>query len=98
MVAILFFARNCHNFITSTFSGNFIARTLQIAENFLPIATMKKNFDFYIVFLLLQKYLYDAPIYMLGIRIPDCLDPDLFVQIQILERALVVRSQLDSEL
>jgi hypothetical protein len=34
--------------------------------------------------------------YMLGIRIPVCWDPDLFIQIQILERALAVRSKLDS--
>jgi hypothetical protein len=45
--------------------------------------------------------MYDGSIpirYMLEIRIPVSFDPDLLGQIEILERALAVHSQLDSEL
>jgi hypothetical protein len=45
-----------------------------------------------------QKYMYDGPVYMLGSRIPVRLDPNLFVQIRIHERALAVHRQLDSKL
>jgi hypothetical protein len=44
----------------------------------------------------MYEYMYDGPIYMLGMLIPFRLDPDLFVQIQILESALAFRSRLDS--
>jgi hypothetical protein len=45
-----------------------------------------------------QKFMYDGPKYMLGIRIPVRQDLDLFGHIRILERAVAGRSQLDSEL
>jgi hypothetical protein len=41
---------------------------------------------------------YVGPKSMLRIRIPVRLDPDLFWQILILERAMAVRSQLNAEL
>jgi hypothetical protein len=45
-----------------------------------------------------QKYMYDWPKSMKGLRIPVRFDPDHFLQIWILERALTVLSQWDSEL
>jgi hypothetical protein len=42
--------------------------------------------------------MYDRPKSMIEIHILVRLDPDLFVQIQIIEKALAVRSQLGSEL
>jgi hypothetical protein len=56
----------------------------------------KTNLNFYDD--IFQKYIYDGPKAMLGKQISVCLDPDLFGQIRILERAMAVFSLLDSAL
>jgi hypothetical protein len=58
----------------------------QIAEKFARIATIENKLRFLRFFW--QKYKYDGPKYMLGIRIPVRLDPDLFKQIRIIERTM----------
>jgi hypothetical protein len=56
----------------------------------------KTNFNFYVG--VLQKFMFDGPKSMLGIRIPIWLDPNHIGQIWILERTMAVRSQMDTEL
>jgi hypothetical protein len=77
--------RERHNFITSNLSGTII--------DFGKLCANCHNGKQTLIFMFFwQKYMYDGPKYMLGIRIPVRLDSDLFKQIRILERTIAVRA------
>jgi hypothetical protein len=64
---------------------------------FTEVASEKVPAPFKFYLGVLKKFIYDVPKFMLGIRIPVQLDPDLIGQIRILERTMTVGSQLESE-
>jgi hypothetical protein len=56
-------------FYVVNFSRTIVAQIWQIAENFVQVATVENKLWFVRCFLLLlQKYVYDGPKYMLGIQ------------------------------